>query len=146
VAERRTGEVKTDKLHASYHYDGRAWVVDFDDGALSTWGRTLASARRHAREALAVALDFDSVEDLEERYVVVDHLVDLPEEITSLAGERAQIEHERTWLEARTVDAAKQLVTKWELSTRDAAMVLGISHARVHQLTSSPSDSVDAEL
>lgn len=41
---------------AHYTREGSAWVVLFDEIELSTFGRTIAVARRNAREALAVFL------------------------------------------------------------------------------------------
>ena len=119
-------------ITARYHYDGRAWVVSFDDLELSTWGRTLTKARQYAREALAVALDYDSVEHFESALAVEDRY-DIDEDFARLSEERRHLEQWRADLEQRTADAARLLVDKG-LSTRDTATILGVSHARVHQL------------
>ncbi len=55
-------------------HDGRAWVVEFDRLELSTWARSLTKAQQYAREALAVTLDYDSVEELEKAVTIEDHV------------------------------------------------------------------------
>jgi predicted RNase H-like HicB family nuclease len=57
---------------AYYEHDGRAWVVRFDEPDVSTFGRSLRSAKRYARELLAAHLE---VEDLKSAGVeVVDRV------------------------------------------------------------------------
>ncbi len=42
---------------AEYRLDGRDWIAEFHDPDISTFGRTLSAAKRHARELLAVYLE-----------------------------------------------------------------------------------------
>ncbi len=42
---------------AEYRWDGRAWIVEFRDPDIATFGRTLAAAKRQARNVLAVHLE-----------------------------------------------------------------------------------------
>ena len=44
---------------AVYRFDGRDWIVLFPDLGISTFGRTLAAARRHARSAPRGFLEVD---------------------------------------------------------------------------------------
>src|SRR5215510_14933916 len=55
------------EYRAHYSHDGRNWIVHFTDPDVSTYGRTLAQAKRYAREALAVWLDLSSVDELDPR-------------------------------------------------------------------------------
>src|SRR5215210_7724090 len=56
----------TDRARSSYvatyrHVDG-AWIVQFADPDIATFGRTLAAAKQHARSALAVFLEVDDLQ------------------------------------------------------------------------------------
>ena len=48
---------------AAYTHDHRDWIVQFSDPDIATFGRTLASAKRHARGALAAYLEIDDLAD-----------------------------------------------------------------------------------
>ena len=52
---------KPTKYAATYAHDERAWIVQFRDPDIATFGRTLASAKRYARSALAVHLELDDL-------------------------------------------------------------------------------------
>src|SRR3990172_6136108 len=43
--------------HATYTREGPYWVVQFQEPDISTFGRTLAAAREHARDGLAAYLE-----------------------------------------------------------------------------------------
>ena len=47
---------------AEYRWDDRAWIVQFRDTDIATFGRTLAAAKRYARSALAVHLEVDDLD------------------------------------------------------------------------------------
>lgn len=119
---------------AMYTHDDRAWIVQFREPDIATFGRTLASAKRYARSALAVHLEVD---DLSAAGVEVVDDVRLPAEITSeverLADQRSTVEAMRTEVAAATRRAASDL-RRLGLSTRDVAEILGISGARVAQI------------
>lgn len=75
---------RTSRYVATYRHDGRAWVVQFDDPDIATFGRTLASAKRYARSALAVHLEID---DLSASGVdVVDEVLPAAAGVTSESG------------------------------------------------------------
>jgi predicted RNase H-like HicB family nuclease len=118
---------------ARYEHDGRAWVVRFDEPDISTFGRSLRSAKRYARELLATYLEVD---DLEKAGVDVIDRVSLPAagtEVERLVRMRAQAESIRAEVAAETRRAAIAL-RRGGLSTRDTGEILGVSSARVAQI------------
>ena len=119
---------------ATYTHDDRAWIVQFRDPDIATFGRTLASAKRYARSALAVYLEVD---DLTAAAVEVVDDVRLPIEISSevsrLIDQRSRAEALRAEVAEATRRAAADL-RRMGLSTRDVGEILGISGARVAQI------------
>jgi len=119
---------------AEYDHDGRAWVVQFQDPDISTWGRTLRSAKGYARELLRAYLE---VNDLAAAGVEIEDRVKHPRsvrlELDRLARMRQQSEALRAEVAAETRRAAAEL-RRAGLSTRDVGELLGISSARVAQI------------
>lgn len=119
---------------ATYTHDDRAWIVQFREPDIATFGRTLASAKRHARSALAVHLEVD---DLAAAGIEVIDDVRLPAEVAAeverLTAERSRAEALRAEVATSTRRAAADL-RRLGLSTRDVGEILGISGARVAQM------------
>jgi len=119
---------------ATYARDDRAWIVQFHDPDIATFGRTLASAKRYARSALAVYLEVD---DLTAAGIEVVDDVRLPsaisDEIDRLIDQRSRVESLRGEVAEATRRAATDL-RRMGLSTRDVGEILGISGARVAQI------------
>lgn len=119
---------------ATYTHDDRAWIVQFRDPDIATFGRTLASAKKYARSALAVYLE---VADLAAAGVEVVDDVRLPagvaDEIERLINQRSKAEALRAEVAEATRRAAADL-RRLGLSTRDVGEILGISGARVAQI------------
>lgn len=119
---------------ATYTYDDRAWIVQFRELDIATFGRTLASAKRHARSALAVHLELD---DLEAAGLDVVDDVRLPtsvaDDVTRLIDQRFAVDTMRSELAEATRRASAEL-RRLGLSTRDVGEILGISGARVAQI------------
>ena len=119
---------------ATYTHDDRAWIVQFRDPDIATFGRTLASAKRYARSALAVYLEVD---DLAAEGVEIVDDVRLPSEvaieITRLVDQRSKVDTLRAEVAEATRRAATDL-RRMGLSTRDVGEILGISGARVAQI------------
>ena len=108
------------------------WVATAPDvQGCHTQGRSLETARARIREALAVCVDDAEDADLEEVYL-------LPDKVARAAARKARTARERAETaqgEAQALlrDAVARLLDL-NLSHRDAAAVLGISHQRVAQL------------
>jgi predicted RNase H-like HicB family nuclease len=124
---------------ATYTHDDRAWIVQFHDPDIATFGRTLASAKRYARRALAVHLEID---DLASAGIEVIDDVRLPSavaaEIGRLIERRSTVENLRTEVAQSTRRAAADL-RRLGFSTRDVGEILGISGSRVAQMDREPS-------
>ena len=124
---------------ATYTHDDRAWIVQFRDPDIATFGRTLSSAKRYARSALAVYLDVD---DLSAAGIEVVDDVRLPSEVSveiqRLTDQRSQVETSRAEVAKATRRAASDL-RRLGFSTRDVGEILGISGARVAQIDREPS-------
>ncbi len=119
---------------ATYTHDDRAWIVQFRDPDVATFGRTLASAKKYARSALAVYLE---LADLSAAGVAVVDDVRLPpgvaDEIETLMEKRSKAEALRAEVAEATRRVAADL-RRLGLSTRDVGEILGISGARVAQI------------
>ena len=119
---------------AVYTHDDRAWIVQFREPDIATFGRTLAAAKRYARSALAVHLEVD---DLAVAGIEVEDDVRIPavvsDEVDRLVGERSRLDGMRSELARSTRRAAADL-RKLGFSTRDVGEILGISGSRVAQM------------
>ena len=119
---------------ATYTHDDRAWIVQFHDPDIATFGRTLAAAKRYARSALAVHLEVD---DLASAGIEVIDDVRLPASVAAEVGRlverRSTVEKLRTEVARSTRRAAADL-RRLGFSTRDVGEILGISGARVAQI------------
>jgi predicted RNase H-like HicB family nuclease len=119
---------------ATYQRDrDGVWLVELvEEPRVHTFGRTLAKAREHVRDAAALWFDvapdsFDLVDD-----------VRLPRKakasLERARAERGRAQAAQETAVTRTRDAARALVDDEHLSMRDAAELLGLSHQRVQQL------------
>jgi predicted RNase H-like HicB family nuclease len=115
--------------------DGMTWLVQIREiPPCHTYGKSVAQARRRAREALRLFVgDADTAE-------LVDD-IQLPDEIgahvKAAHDARVRAAAEQTRAQEATLRAARDLVDRLGLSVRDAAQVLGLSHQRVQQLLAS---------
>lgn len=123
---------------ARYTFDGRGWIVQFEAPDIATFGRSLASAKTHARSLLAVWLEVD---ELASAGVEVIDRVELPRsaavDVSRLTCQRTQADALRRELADGTRSAARALRAAG-LSTRDVGEILGISGARVAQMDHEP--------
>ena len=128
------GRRKSRRFVATYTHDDRAWIVQFRDPDIATFGRTLASAKRYARSALAVHLEVD---DLTAAGVEVEDDIRIPSviagEVDRLLGDRSRLDVMRSELARSTRRAAADL-RRLGFSTRDVGEILGISGSRVAQM------------
>ena len=122
------------RYRATYRKEDGAWIVQFDEPDIATFGRSLATAKQHARSALAVYLE---IEDLAASDVeLIDDVrlpADIADEVDRLAAARRTVESMR----ADLVDGTRRAVTDLRrrgFSTRDVGEILGVTNTRVAQL------------
>ena len=119
---------------AEYRWDDRAWIVQFRDPDIATFGRTLAAAKRYARSALAVHLEVDDLAaaDVE----VIDDVRlpgDIAVEVNALVERRAEADRLRADVASTTRHVEADL-RALGFSTRDVGEILGVSGARIAQI------------
>jgi predicted RNase H-like HicB family nuclease len=112
------------------------WLVELvEEPRVHTYGRTLAKAREHIRDA--TALWFEIAPDA----ITIVEDIRLPKLVRATVErarkERAKAQAVQEAAAGATREAARALVEEGRLSVRDAADVLGLSHQRVQQLLAS---------
>ena len=117
--------------------DNDTWFVKAVDvpGAHS-YGRTIASARDHIREAIAVVLDVEPDDfDLSEEIRIPDASLEAAFETARASRASAEMAHDEA---LRSTAEALRLFDKSEmaLSLRDLSELTGISFQRVQQVLS----------
>lgn len=118
--------------------DGSAWNVTIPDvQGCHTYGRSLAEARRHAREALAVSLDDDDRDAIAEA-AVFEEDIRLPAKVrtavSKLEKTKAAEEALVAQLQELRQQVARLLTEQQHLSLRDAGEVLGMSPEGVRKV------------
>jgi predicted RNase H-like HicB family nuclease len=122
------------KYHVAYTRDESGWWVASvrEVRGCHTQGRTVDEARRRIREALGLF-----VEDARSAKLVDN--VKLPAAVTRAIRTYATLRKRADQDDRRAALAARRAVKllrggRLRMSARDAAVLLGVSHQRVHQL------------
>lgn len=119
---------------ATYTKDEGAWIVQFHEPDIATFGRSLATAKRHARSALRVHLQVDDLDKAGAELIDDVRLpADLAGNVDRLAGDRRKVDAMRAELVERTRRAVADL-RRHGFSTRDVGEILGVTNTRVAQL------------
>jgi predicted RNase H-like HicB family nuclease len=120
--------------HVAYARDESGWWVASvrEVRGCHTQGRTVDEARRRIREALGLFVD-------DARSARLVDNVRLPAAVTKAIRTYAMLRKRADEDDRRAALAARRAVAllrggKLKMSARDAAVLLGVSHQRVHQL------------
>ena len=131
----RQGMVEEVKHYtARYEFDGQHWLVEIEEiPQVHTFGRTLAKADANIRDALSLWLDAPNAESLQ---IVPNIQLDpVATDAVSRANQaRRELQAAQVQTNQITVEAARLLVEKLNVSLRDAGFLLNLSHQRVAQL------------
>lgn len=128
---------------AVYSREGRNWEVNLsEEPRVHTFGRTLAKAEEHIRNAAALWFEKDDVP--------LKHVYrDLPLETAEIVWAAREAREEMAAAEIRALEATREcahrLMEVAGLSLRDAAHLLGISHQRLHQIVREPATDAGEE-
>ena len=127
----------TNSYTAAFERDEEGfWLVELiDEPRVHTCGRTLAKARDHIRDATALWFEVSP-----DAFILVED-IRLPKPVKATVDrartQRAKAQAVQEAAADATRKAARALVEEGQLSVRDAADVLGLSHQRVQQLLAS---------
>jgi hypothetical protein len=116
--------------------DQRFWLATVQDlDATEPSARSLATLHERVRDVIILAADLpdDAQFDIEWEYVTGDAGID--GQLSKLRSGRRQLAELETQITAGTAEAAKRLVLVDGISVREAAVLLGVSPARIGQLT-----------
>ena len=114
--------------------EGGWWIAELRGVAgVNSDGRTIASARRRVREALALAVG-DAAAARAELVDDVRLPAKLLRSLKRASAARARADELYADAQKATVLLAKELTHQYGLSVRDAAAMLGVSHQRIQQL------------
>lgn len=134
----RTKVAQTFKVIFEPEPDGSAWNVTIPSvQGCHTYGRSLAEARRNAREALAVSLDDDDRDAIAEA-AVFEEDIRLPARVRAAVEKLQKTKANEELLLARMRElqraVALLLTEQQRLSLRDAGEVLGMSPEGVRKV------------
>jgi hypothetical protein len=117
--------------------DARFWLADVDGlaGAHAS-SRSLATLDRYVREVIVLAAELpdDADDRLELEWVFQTGDPEVDAEAEGIRRRRSELEAAAGDLALRTDRLARRLVAEGRFSVREAAILLGISPARIDQL------------
>jgi hypothetical protein len=117
-----------------------AWMADVPELAgAHTFARNIPSLDMSVREVIAMVEDLpDGAEDsLSLAYEFQTGIPAIDDATSRLRADRDRIRREEKDLAARTAQIARELVTRYSMSVRDAAALTGVTKQRISQVAPS---------
>jgi hypothetical protein len=115
-----------------------AWLADVPDLAgAHTFARNIPSLDASVREVIAMVEDLpEGAEDsLSLAYEFHTGIPAIDDTTSRLRADRDRIRREEKDLAERTAQVARELVTRYSMSVRDAAALTGVTKQRISQIT-----------
>jgi hypothetical protein len=125
--------------------DARFWLADVEGLAGGhTSSRSLATLDRYVRDVITLAADLpdSAAPNLRVEWIYQTGDPALDQATEGVRRRRAEMEAIATELAGRTGALARELVSEHRFSVREAAVLLGLSPARVDQLVQRPRQGV----
>ncbi|WP_017582403.1 type II toxin-antitoxin system HicB family antitoxin [Nocardiopsis valliformis] len=116
--------------------DGRAWSVDVPDLRIHTFGHTLGETEEMARDAVAGVLGAPI-----ENVTISLHVQGVEDQLSE-AREAREAKTQAVEREREALGRAVSALLDAGASQRDAALLLGISHQRISQISSATRTAV----
>ena len=132
--------------HASFELDQSGmWIVEIEElPEVHSYGRTLGKAKEHVCDALALWLGIPVTEARERiQFGSPDLPASAGESVDRAIAEREIADSASRVAAELMAAAAVSLLDDAHLSMRDAAEILGLSHQRIQQISSSRRSSSD---
>ncbi len=124
----------TDRIQAKVHREGSWWVAEIPSLNQVTQARTISSVEEAVREVASLV----SGNPIDTYHVEMDILVDGVPAFQERAVEIKRTRQQAQELERQAQEATRELAVQLSaagVSVRDTAEFLGVSHQRIHQLT-----------
>lgn len=125
---------------AVFEHEDKGWTVTIPAvKGCFTWGRSLSAARTNIREALAVCVDVlgADAESIAENATIEEEIrlpAKVKAELVRLEARRAAAADAELAAMMATRNATRAVIKELGVSLRDAAVLVGLSHQRLHQL------------
>lgn len=120
--------------HAKYEFDNGVWLAELaEEPRVHSFGRSLHTAKKNLIDAAALWFEVDP-QTFALRDVLPEQLADAQELVDAVTSTREDAELRGMSASLMTRATVRRLATETQLSQRDIASLLQLSHQRVQQI------------